>query len=109
MGQCVLHRRLQVTELAAAIEALAFEAMCVYRFARQEPRDPIRELDLPARPTAQLAQLIEYAWRQHVAADDRKGRGRYCRLGLLDDAADAAHRHARVVYLHDPVPVGVTA
>src|ERR1700733_14703224 len=86
----IFHGRLQIAELAAAVVALAFEAMRVYRLLAHERTDAIGELNLPARAMADLFQMPEDCGCQDITADDGEIRGCDRRLGLLDDAADAA-------------------
>src|ERR1700758_4622600 len=90
MAQGVFDGRLEVSELAAAVVAFAGEAVGVYGLLAHERRDPVGELDLPARSLAAPLQVLENRRRQHVAADYGEiGRG-VRGLGLLDDALHAA-------------------
>ena len=80
---------LQVSELAATVEALALEPVGVHGFIVHETRDAIGELDLAAGALADALEMVEHARRQQVAADYREVGRRLVRLGLLDDALDA--------------------
>ena len=59
MLQAVLHGRLQVSELAAAVVALAFEFEGIHRFALHQARDAVGELNLAAGALADFRQVVE--------------------------------------------------
>jgi hypothetical protein len=107
MGERELDGRLQVAKLAAAIEALALEAVGIDRLFRHQPGDAVGQLDLAACAAADLRQVIEDARRQHIAAHDREVRRRNGRLRLLDDAADPADLRTLRVDFDDAVFVGI--
>jgi hypothetical protein len=50
MLQPVMHGRLEVAQLAAAVEAPALELEAIDRLLEQQPGDGVSELDLAARP-----------------------------------------------------------
>ena len=66
--ECVSDGRLQVPEFAAAIEALAAEAMRVHGLLAQQPRDTVGELDLSAHAARKVGDLAENPRRQDVAS-----------------------------------------
>src|SRR3984957_17556149 len=107
MRQRQFDRRLQVAELAAAVEAPAGETMRIHRLMLEQARDTVGQLDLPAGALADVFELIEDPRRQHVAADHRQRRWGHCGLGLLDDAADAAHGAVAGLDLDDAVFIGI--
>ena len=86
----VFHGRLQVAELAAAVVALAVEAMRIHRLLCHKRADAVRELNLSPRALADLFQVPEDGRRQDITADNGEIGWRGRRLWLLDDAADAA-------------------
>ena len=59
MAERVLDRRLQVAELAAAVVALAAEAIGVHGLLAHERGDAVGELDLAARAAADALQVLE--------------------------------------------------
>src|SRR5215472_11769896 len=85
--QCILHRRLQIPELAATVVPLAFEAVRVHRLLPHQRSDAVGELDLPARATTDALEVLEDRRREHVAADHGEARGCDGGLRLLDYAA----------------------
>src|ERR1700691_3158975 len=68
MRQRQFDRRLQVAELAAAVEAPAGETMRIHPFMLEQARDTVGQLDLPARALADVFELIEDPGRQYGAA-----------------------------------------
>src|SRR5205807_546624 len=78
----VFDGRLQIAELAAAVVALAAEAIGVDRLLAHERRDAVGELDLAAGARADALQMPEDRRGEHVAADDREVRGCDGGLGL---------------------------
>ena len=50
MAQAVLDRRPQVADLAAAVVTNPGERQHVHRLIGEQRRDPVRQLDFPARP-----------------------------------------------------------
>src|SRR5258705_8251656 len=69
MAQAVIHRRLQVAELGAAVVALAGKAHRQHPLVPEQLRDRVGELDLAARARRDLVEQTEDARREHVAAD----------------------------------------
>jgi len=59
MGQRQLDRGLEVTELAAAVEAPAAEAVGIDRLTLQQSCDAVGQLDLAARTLPDALQLFE--------------------------------------------------
>ena len=59
MLEAVLHGRLQVAELVAAVVALAFELERIHRLALHEPRNAVGELDLAAGALADFREVVE--------------------------------------------------
>ena len=109
MPQGVFDRGLQVAELAAAVVALAREAVGVHRLLPHEGGDTVGQLDLPACPAPDSLQVLEDRRRQHVTAHHRKVGGRLRGLGFLNDAAHAAGRRTVALHLHDAVFFGLAA
>ena len=72
MRQRVFHVRLQIAELAAAVEALAVEPVRVHRFVVHEARDAVGELDLATRALPDALEMREHARREQVAAHHRE-------------------------------------
>src|SRR5918999_4909902 len=95
MAHAVLHRRLQVAELRAAVEASPGKPHGERALLLEKLRDAVGELDLAARARGHPREQLEDAVGEHVAADHREVRGRVLRRGLLDDAVDT-----RAVALH---------
>src|SRR5579871_2626763 len=92
MPQSKLDGRLQIAELAAAVVALAREAIGVHRLLAHERGDAVRQLDLSARAAPDALEMLEDRGRQDIAPDDREVRGGRRGFGLLDDASNAARR-----------------
>ena len=108
MLEAVFHGRLQVSELVAAVVALALELERVHRFALHQPRDAVGELNFAARAFADLREVIENRGGQQIAADHRQGGFRLVRLGLLDDVRNFADPvDDALLQGHDAVLVGV--
>src|SRR5439155_2516547 len=80
-----LHRRLQVVEGVAHVEASALEAVRVDRLLLRQQVDRVRELDLASAPRRGSAQRVEDLGGEHVPADDREVGGGFLRRRLLDD------------------------
>ncbi len=97
------HSGFQEAFLAAAVIALAFVAERIDGFAGHEARDGVGELDLAAHALRLVADLVEHAGREDVAAGHAHARG--CIFGgrFLDDALDADQRAASGLAGHDAV------
>src|SRR6267378_409555 len=108
-AHAVFHGGLEVTQLRAAVEAPAWQAHGEHALVRQQLRDGVGELDFPSSAGRQLAEQLEDARRQHIAADDRESRRRFGRPGLLDDAVDAGDVGAGALDGHDTVALRLVA
>jgi hypothetical protein len=86
MPQRELDRRLQVPELAAAIEACAVVAVREHLFIGEQRLDRVGQLQFAARAGFKPAEMLEDLRFQHIAANDTEVRRRNRRFGLLDDA-----------------------
>src|SRR5580658_1262718 len=109
MAESEFDRRLQIAELAAAVVALAREAVGVHGLFAHERGDAVSELNLTARAAADALEMLEDRGREHVATDDGERRGRSRGLRLLDDAADATRRGLVGLDLDDAVLLRVLA
>src|SRR5690606_3103182 len=103
VSQPVVDGRLEIAELAAAIEAQALELVPENGFLGQQPGDRVGQLDLAARAGPGFFQQVEYPRRQDIAADDRQVRRRVSRLRLLDDAAQAVQAGPEWLRVDDAV------
>ena len=74
---------------ATTIVALAVVLVSVNTLFGHQTRDGVGELDFAASTWGLVANLIEDARREDVAAGDAHARRRIGRLGLFDDALDA--------------------
>src|SRR3981081_4056903 len=66
VAQGELDGGLQVSELAAAVVALAREAVSVHGFFLHQRRDAVGELNLAARASPDLLQVLENRRRQYI-------------------------------------------
>src|SRR5439155_2936802 len=99
----VVDHRLEIAELVAAVVASALELIRQQLLIAEQARDGIGQLDLAPGARLHRMQVMENPRRQNVASDHtQRGRCRP-RLGLLDDARDAAEALAQCIALDDPV------
>src|SRR6267378_2034819 len=108
-AHAVFHGGLEVTQLRAAVEAPAWQAHGEHALVNQQLRDGVGELDFPSSAGRQLAEQLEDARRQHIAADDRESRRRFGRLGLFHDAVDAGDVAVHALDGDDPVALCLVA
>src|SRR5208283_5349943 len=108
MLETVFHGRLQVSELAAAVVALALELKRVHRLAPHQLRNAVRQLYFAARAFADLREVIENGGGQQIAADHREVGFRLVRLRFLDDVHNFADPlDDALLQGHDAVFVGI--
>src|ERR1700730_11085101 len=98
VAQGELDSGLQGSELAAAVIALAREAVGINGFFLHQSRDAVGQLDLATGAVADLLQVLENRRRQDIPAHDRQVGRRIGRLRLFNDAVHAAG--GRLVRLH---------
>src|SRR5690606_14649168 len=103
MLQRQFHGRFQVTQLVAAVVALAFEVVAVHRLFLEKARNGVGQLDLAARALGRGFQKFKDARRKQVTADDARGGGRDVRRGLFDDAGEPAQAFAHLLAVDDAV------
>src|ERR1700712_4049123 len=88
MTQRELNGRLQITELAAAIETLAFVSIRQHLFVSEQRLDGIGQLDLAARARLLGAQMLKYPRHQNVSSDHAEIRRRERRFRFFNHARD---------------------
>ena len=86
-AQREFHRRLQIAELAAAVEARAVILVREHLLVGEQRLDRVRQLQFAAGARLASREMFEDARLQHIAAHHAEIRRRDCRLRLLDDAA----------------------
>src|SRR5689334_9470985 len=88
--QAERHRRLEKTELVAAIEPPAGEAEAVERLALVDQlAERVGELDFTPAAGRCIGEMAEHLGLDDVAADNRQGRRRLGRIGLFDEPGRA--------------------
>src|SRR5690242_12476661 len=107
MLEAVRHRRLQVSELRAAVVAGPLEAVSEDAIFREERRDGVGELNLASGAWPGLREMVEDAGRQDVPPDDGEIRRSRLRRGLLDDAHHAIEAVGNGLSLDDAVLAGL--
>src|SRR5437764_475870 len=99
----VVDHRLEIAELVTAVVAPPLEQVGEHFLVAEEARNRIGELDLAPRTGRHRVQMMEDTRCQDVASNHSLRGWRRARLGLLDDARDAAQPLAELVGLDDPV------
>ncbi len=107
MAEGKLDSGLQVSELAAAVVALAREAVGVDGFFLHQRRDAVGELNLAARAVPDLLQVLENRRGQDITADDRQIGRRLGGFRLFNDAVHAAGGRLIRLYSDNAVLVGI--
>ena len=87
---------LQVAELVAAVVALALEFEGVNRFTLHETRNAVGELNLAARPFADLGEIIENAKRTTGSGRRQPGWTPPCRASVSRRCARSCPRDATI-------------
>ncbi len=107
MQQRVFDGGLQVTQLAAAVIALALEAVGKHGLFLQQALDGIGQLDLAAGSARDFPEVPEDARIEHIAPDHGKVGSRILRLWFLDDAFQAGDTPLALARVDDAVLVGL--
>src|SRR5688500_3171085 len=73
--ECQLNRGLEPAHRSAGVISSSLERIGVHVLVRSHGRDAVRQLNLAQCAAGRFLQRVEDAWRQDVAADDRKVAG----------------------------------